>query len=244
MARKPKNPFWVNWRKHPAREIILQDLNHGGWLYDELEEKGELDLAVAFALYNYMNPEVFNEIDFSQFEQRVTDYLEKNKERRDRSKIEYAWFEEYRELHPRQLRNERGELVFDLHEAKKLLRADVKAGNQVPMVPSEFQGTRTEYEEFDADIFRQRIYQEERYQKYLNWLESKRTIKLEEYREKRKKEKEKEAKKKEKEEENNRKKEEDKKRKAAKKKEKEEEKKRKKEEAKQQKAAKKRRIKK
>ena len=170
-------------------------------------------------------------------------YLEKNKERPDRSKIEYGWFEQYRELHPRQLRNERGELVFDLHAAKDLLRADVKAGKQAPLVPSEFQGTRTEYEEFDADIFRQRIYQEERYQKYLNWLESKRTIKLEEYREKKKKEKEKEAKKKEREEENNRKKEEDKKRKEAKKKEREE-KKRKKEEAKQQKAAKKRRIKK
>jgi hypothetical protein len=146
-----------------------------------------------------------------------------------RSKIEYGWFAQYRELYPRQLRNERGELVFDLHEAKALLRADVKAGKHASMVPSHFQGTRTEYEEFDGDIFRQRIYQEERYQKYLNWLETKRTKKLDEHKEKQKEKKEKEAKKKQKQ---------------AKKKQKQEEAKRKKEDEKQQKGAKKRRTRK
>jgi hypothetical protein len=75
MSKDTKNQFWVNWRNHPAREIILQDLNHGGWLYDELEEKGELDLALVFALYNHRQPEIFNEIDFSQFATRMKDYI-------------------------------------------------------------------------------------------------------------------------------------------------------------------------
>jgi hypothetical protein len=39
MSKDTKNQFWVKWQNHPAREIILQDLNHGGWLFDELEEK-------------------------------------------------------------------------------------------------------------------------------------------------------------------------------------------------------------
>jgi hypothetical protein len=147
-----KKQFWVKWRKHAVREIILQDLNHGGWLHDEIEEKGELDFAVVFALYNHKQPEVFNEIDFSQFAARLTDYVVKDNQRRDRSKIEYGWFAQYRELYPRQLRNERGELVLNLHEAKALLRADVKAGKHASMVPSHFQGRRTEYEEFDGDI--------------------------------------------------------------------------------------------
>ena len=82
-----------------------------------------------------------------------------------------------RQLHPRQLTNHRGELVFDLHPAKLLLCEDIKAGAHVEMVPSKFQQTRVEYKEFDPDIFRQRIYQEERYQKYQNWLEDKRTEK-------------------------------------------------------------------
>ncbi len=85
------------------------------------------------------------------------------------------------------------------------------------MLPSHFQGTRTEYQEFDGDIFRQRIYQEVRYQKYLNWLESKRTKKLDEHKLKQKKENKKEAKKKQKQEEAKRKKEDEKQQKEAKK---------------------------
>jgi hypothetical protein len=91
-----------------------------------------------------------------------------------------------RQLHPRQLKNHRGELVFDLHAA------------HVEMLPSQFQGTRTEYQEFDLDIFRQRIYQEERYQKYWNWLEDKRTEKQRAHKEQQEKTKVKEAKKQEK----------------------------------------------
>jgi hypothetical protein len=42
----PKNTNWVKcWRKHPAREVVLQDLDYGGWLYDELKQDEELNLA-------------------------------------------------------------------------------------------------------------------------------------------------------------------------------------------------------
>jgi hypothetical protein len=119
-----------------------------------------------------------------------------------------------RQLHPRQLKNDRGELVFDLHAAKLLLREDIKAGAHVEMLPSQFQGTRTEYQEFDLDIFRQRIYQEERYQKYWNWLEDKRIEKQRAHKEQQEKTKVKEAKKQEK----KKAKEEEKKRKAGEKK--------------------------
>jgi hypothetical protein len=84
----PKNTNWVKWRKHPAREVILQDLNCGGWLYDELKQDEELNLATVFAIYNHKHPDIFNEIDFSQFKERMEDYTKKNKERRDRSKME------------------------------------------------------------------------------------------------------------------------------------------------------------
>jgi hypothetical protein len=195
----PKNANWVKWRNHPAREVILEDLNHGGWLYDELKEQNEeLNLATVFAIYNYKHPEIFNEIDFSQFKERMGDYTTKHKERRDRSKMEHAWMSHDRELQPRQLKNHRGELVFDLHPAKLLLRQDVKAGVHAQMVPSQFQGTRAEYEEFDRDIFRQRIYQEERYQKYWNWLDDKRTAKQRVHKEQQEKKKAKEEEKREK----------------------------------------------
>lgn len=57
------------------------------------------------------------------------------------------------------------------------------------MEPRHFQLTRPEYQEFDADIFRQRIYQEVRYQKYCNYLEDARFKKRNKYREKKAKEK-------------------------------------------------------
>ena len=88
------------------------------------------------------------------------------------------------------------------------------------MVPSQFQQTRPEHEEFDHDIFWQRIYQEERYQKYWNWLDDKRTGKQRVHKEQQEKKKEKESEKKRKAEEKQRKKEADTKRKADEKKQK------------------------
>jgi hypothetical protein len=193
----PKNTNWVKWRNHPAREVILQDLNYGGWLYNELKQDEELNLALVFAIYNHKHPEIFNEVDFSQFKVRMEDYTTKNKERRDHSKLEHAWMLHDRQLYPRQLKNHRGELVFDLHPAKLLLRKDIKAGAHAEMAPSQFQGTRAEYQEFDRDIFRQRIYQEERYQKYLNFLAEKRTEKQRVHKEQQKTKKRKEEEKQE-----------------------------------------------
>ena len=194
----PKNTDWVKWRNRPAREIILQDLNYGGWLYDELKQVEELNLALVFAIYNHKDPEIFHELDFSQFKARMEDYTKKNKERRDHSKLEHAWMLHDRQLYPQQLKNRRDELVFDLNPAKLLLRKDIAAGVHAEMTPSQFQGTRAEYQEFDRDIFRQRIYQEERYQKYWNWLEDKRTEKRRAHRERQEETKVKEAEKQEK----------------------------------------------
>jgi hypothetical protein len=85
------------------------------------------------------------------------------------------------------------------------LREDIKAGTHAEMVPSQFQRTRAEYEEFDPDIFRQRIYQEERYQKYWNWLDDKRTGKQRVHKEQQEKKKAKESEKQRKAEEKQRK---------------------------------------
>ena len=99
---------WVNWRKHPAREIILNDLNHGGWVFEEIEKLKvgkELNLALIFALCNHRKPKIFNEIDFEQFCERMKDYLKKNRERRQQSKQEFDWMQEQKLLFPRSLQN-------------------------------------------------------------------------------------------------------------------------------------------
>jgi hypothetical protein len=79
-----------------------------------------------------------------------------------------------RRLFPRQLANRRGELVFDLHPAKLLLRAEILAGKHLTMTSRELQLTKVSYQIFEADIFRQRIYQAVRRSKFVNYLKERR----------------------------------------------------------------------
>ncbi len=69
----PKNTNWVKWRKHPAREVILQDLDYGGCLYDDLKQDEELNLAAFFDIYNHKHPEISNEIYLPQLKDRMED---------------------------------------------------------------------------------------------------------------------------------------------------------------------------
>ena len=87
---------------------------------------------------------------------------------------EEVFFIRDRELHPRSTRNNRGELVFDLSEAKELLREDVNNKLHEQMTPLQRKATRDHYKPFSNKVFKERIYQEVRYQKYLYYLNKKR----------------------------------------------------------------------
>ena len=58
----------------------------------------------------------------------------------------------------------RGYPLWHEHPAMKLLEQDIKDGLHEGMTPLEFRATRPEYKEFDINIFRKHIYQEERKQ--------------------------------------------------------------------------------
>jgi hypothetical protein len=78
---------------------------------------------------------------------------------------------------PRQTRNHRGEPVFDVSNAKLLLRGDVADGKHLTMQPALLQQLRREYKPFKPRKFKERIYQEVRCVKFLNYLEQKRAEK-------------------------------------------------------------------
>ena len=62
-----------------------------------------------------------------------------------------------------------------MHPAKKLLQEDVRTGKHKYLAPLTLFHSRTAYElHFKKDKFRQRIYQEERRQKFIFQLELKR----------------------------------------------------------------------
>lgn len=170
--KKKKRTGWIDWKNSAAREILMEDLEQGGWLYGKDE-----DARTVFDAYQHRQPE-FADIPFSQFEVRYNDAIAKAAKRRARSAQEEEWMKHDRRLHPRQTHNHRGEPVFDMDEkAKEALREDVKNKLYRILEPRELWELRKVYQKYDPNIFRQRIYQEIRRNKYLNYLEKKRTAK-------------------------------------------------------------------
>ena len=82
-----------------------------------------------------------------------------------------------RGIHPRKTKNARGEPIFDFTQAKQALRDDVKDGKHKHMKPRRLWKTRKVYQLFRLEIFRQRIYQEVRAQKFNFYLSIKRAQK-------------------------------------------------------------------
>ena len=88
--------------------------------------------------------------------------------------MEKILYERDKLMDTRQDRNNCGELVFDLHPSKLLLREDVKSGEHEGITPSDLQATRPEYMLFKPAKFKERIYQEVKRNKCLYYLELKR----------------------------------------------------------------------
>ena len=120
---------------------------------------------------SYKNMVEFKDVPFEQFKDRLRDHRRQMKNGLQCNNIEEEALQHDRKLYPRQLKNSKGELVFDLHPAKLLLRKDVAERKHLMMKPMELQETRPEYLLFDRRKFKERIYQEVRRVKFINWLE-------------------------------------------------------------------------
>ena len=70
-----------------------------------------------------------------------------------------------------QLCNHRGELVFARHPAQKLLHQDIEEKKHKKMTPSQLHASLPEYKAFKLNVFTQRISQEVRQIKFVNYLE-------------------------------------------------------------------------
>ena len=167
---RSKDPKFIKWEKSKAKGILLRDLEPGGALV------GMEDIPMQ-TIYEYYHqfPE-FEKVCFQQFKDRLTDYFKAAERDRHLALRDARVLWHDRKRQPAQTRNERGELVFDQHRAKKLLRKDVKNGVHLTMTPSQLRLTRPEYQEFKKKIFKGRVYQEVRRQKFLHHLELKRMI--------------------------------------------------------------------
>jgi len=172
--KKTTKEGWVDWKNHAAREILLEDLEPGGWLHT-LENDDKDEAKDVYEIYKNRQEE-FADVPFDQFKAAYKEATKRATKRRARSAQEAEWLEHDRLLHPRQDHNQRGEPVFDMDiEAKTQLREDVNNKLHKQMKPVELWESRDVYSKYKLDIFRPRIYQEIRRKKYLNYLEKKRT---------------------------------------------------------------------
>ena len=165
MPQKQK-PGCIQWPKSEPRNIISDDLFKGVLPVDtnKMSAKDAWELS-------YKNMVELEDVPFQQFKDRLRDHRRQMKSGLQRSNIEEEALQHNWKLYPRQLQNSKGELVFDLHPAKLLLRKDVAERKHLMMKPMELQETRPEYLLFDRCKFKERIYQEVRRVKYINWLE-------------------------------------------------------------------------
>jgi hypothetical protein len=135
----------------------------------------EMDHVSAEDLFDwYKKMPEFEKVVLGQFKARLADHQRQSGRDREMAKRDDEACRKDRELSPRKARNTRGELIFDLHPAKHLLRMDVANGVHHLMYPKQMQQTRPAYMEFQSKIFKERIYQEERRKRFLNFLAEKR----------------------------------------------------------------------
>jgi hypothetical protein len=165
---RSKKEGWISWRGSEARNVLMMNLIDGILPVEAKRVPAE----EAWEIYKTMDE--FANVVFDQFNERLKDHRKQVGENKIRAAKELDALAHDRCLFPRQPVNHRGELVFDLHPAKLLLRADVKAGKHLTMTPRELQLTNVSYKMFEPNIFRQRIYQEVRRSKFVNYLNERR----------------------------------------------------------------------
>jgi hypothetical protein len=130
----------------------------------------------------YKDMDEFSDVVFDQFKLRLRDHRCQVKKTMGRSKHEEQCLKHDRSLFPRKLTDEEGVPNFDLHPAKELLRADVKAEKHKQMKPIELWKSRPyEYMKFEEDYFRNKIYQTVRREKFIYYLQQKREEKKLDY---------------------------------------------------------------
>lgn len=174
LDEKPKDPKkegWINWKSKEvakARAAIIEDLVQG------ILPVKESKMSAEEAWTHYASEEGFENIVFSQFENRLKAHRKQVKATIAKSRYEEECLRHDRNLFPRKEVDDDGDPFFDLHPAKQLLEEDIITNNKhKKMKPEELRQSRDEYKVFPKEKFRPRVYQAIRRQRFLNYLKLK-----------------------------------------------------------------------
>eukprot|EP00957_Ditylum_brightwellii_P179602 13681495-Ditylum_brightwellii.AAC.1 len=110
---------------------------------------------------------------FDIFETRLKDHQKQVLKLKDLSSFELQALHHDHVLHPRTEKDCDGNVVFDLSEAKKLPKKDIKDGKHLVMTPAELQHSHDKYKPYPPKKFKHTIYQTVKRQKLINYLNNK-----------------------------------------------------------------------
>ena len=108
-------PGWIDWVNSPAREIILEDLLPGGYLFG----KNDMPASVAWKHHRVMEEFKCTPVVFDQFEVCLKGHQKQASKRLEISKKKEKMMQDDRKLYPEKHQNHKGELVFSCHPAQK-----------------------------------------------------------------------------------------------------------------------------
>jgi hypothetical protein len=165
----------IDWANSSAKQILIDDLESGILPLDakELSAKEAWDIV-------YQHMVEFHGVPYTQFRDRLNDLRKAYKKKKTNVMWDAEAIQHDRLLHPRKACNHRGEPVFSISVALELLAKDVKEKKHKRMKPKVLRQTRPEYQIFTLKVFRQRIYQQQRREKFDFYLEEKRVKKQKE----------------------------------------------------------------
>jgi hypothetical protein len=169
MSSRSKNPLYIDWANSEARSIIVSDLNDGVLSLDY----HITSVQEAWAYYSTL-PE-FSIVCYAQFKDKLSGHRRAIIKAGNRRQMEEEAVQHDRQLYPIQKCSAQGLLRYDLSLTKPLLREDVKAGLHLTMTAAAFKASRPEYaNEYCRRKFREHVFQEVKYQKFVNYLSDKR----------------------------------------------------------------------
>ena len=79
--KKEAKKKWVEWKDHPAREILRDDLERNGWLYGQ----DDLDGKFVYQAYMQQQPEFFKSVPLDQFIDQYQKATKRAAKRREKS---------------------------------------------------------------------------------------------------------------------------------------------------------------
>jgi hypothetical protein len=152
-------PRTEKWRNSKARYLLEQDLVSGAI---PLESSAMKPSDV------YMQRHEFSSFEYKHFRDRLRELRKNILAQKDCAISDHEALIHDRQMHPKPVKNHRGEPRWEGSEAERLLRLDMDAGLHNMMKPKDLYVTRVEYSNsYPLFVFRKHIYQEEQRRKFL-----------------------------------------------------------------------------